>query len=135
VRQLSGRQEQARIKSLVIVRSHAKNRRKLAHIPRSIIEQLNSDPRMPEDFNIYKELHIDKQSRHNFVKMLHDFVQDPAVTLLMKDDNPENFYDLAVRFLSQETLSLFWPSFVVETEHKWFRELYAHLASTFAIPY
>jgi hypothetical protein len=105
------------------MKSHPRILHKPAKSPERLIAHLNQDPRMPGGSNICRELCINKGQRSEFAEELFDFVQDPVNKMLMRRKAPKNFLKLAARFLLDDTKLYYWPTFLVETNHKWFKRL------------
>jgi len=96
----------------------ARNHTKRANDPKSVVAQLQADPRMPVDYTICRELSIKKEDEDEFAQALFDIVRDASNAQLMKTDTSENRHEMASRFLTKETKLKFWPKFLVETDHK-----------------
>jgi hypothetical protein len=96
----------------------ARNHTKRAKDPRSVVVQLQADPRIPPDYTIYRELRIKEEDEDKFAQALYDFVNDTSITRLMETDDPNNRHEITSRFLTKETKLKFWPKLLVETDHR-----------------
>ncbi|ERF72225.1 hypothetical protein EPUS_02112 [Endocarpon pusillum Z07020] len=101
----------------------AGNRSKTAKTGEALLAQLDADPRMPADYTMCQELCIYEEDDDDFARILFEFAQDPCNVELMQRNDTDSFWELANRFLTNETKLLFWPSFLIETQHKFFHNL------------